>query len=314
MTSNYLYVDPDGLTRISGPYADAAERFIQLSGYLSDLRSRYADAWGNDDLGQKVSPQVQAALRTMQDQVDALGKALGMYGDGLRTTSKAYRDADENADDAATQFRTRTEKIAVDMPPAVTGEEDSEPRQFQRALRPMERAERVEGRLLQPMERVEAGTLRPMRSVRRLAEPGEEGYTEPRRFLASRLPQASIVYNGVEPLEGEYSELQPAHYMPALRMRGELMEPAEPLQAGVLMRGRLLEPAHYMPAQRVRGELMEPAEPLRPAYKSVHAGTPAEPLRPVYKSVRPEVPAEPAHYRSVNPGIPAEPVEPLPEA
>ena len=329
MTGNYLYVDPDGLTKISGPYADAAERFIQLSGYLSDLRSRYADAWGNDDLGNKVSPQVQQALQAMQDQVDALGRALGMYGEGLRTTSKAYRDADENAGDAATQFRARTERIAVDMPPAVTGEEAGEPRQFMRA-------QRVEGRLLQPMDRIEAGTLRPMRSVRRLAEPGQEGYAEPRRFLASRLP-ADIVYNGVEPLPGEVSELEPAHYRPALRVRGELMEPAEPLEAGVLMEGRLIEPAQSVPAQRVEGRLLEPAEPLRPAYKSVrpaepahyrsvdpgipaeplrpayrsvHPDTPAEPLRPAYRSVHPDIAVEPAYYQSAEPGVPGEPLLP----
>ena len=329
MTGNYLYVDPDGLTRISGPYADAAERFIQLSGYLSDLRSRYADAWGNDDLGNKVSPQVQQALRTMQDQVDALGKALGMYGEGLRTTSKAYRDADENVGDAATQFRTRTERIAVDMPPAVSGEESSEPRQFRRALRPLERVqgrllepmeqgERVEARLLQPMERVEAGTLRPMR---RLAVPGEQGYTEQGRLLAPRLPQAPIVYAGVEPLPGEFSELEPAmvgepaQFMPAQRVRGRLLEPTQSMPAQ-RVRGRLLEPDEPLQAGvLMEGRLIEPTEPLRPVYKSVHPGIPAEPAH--FESVQPGVPAEPllpAHFRSVDPGIPAEPLEPLAEA
>ena len=128
-----------------------------------------------------------------------------------------------------------------------------------------------------------------------------------------------IVYAGVEPLPGEFSELEPAmvgepaQFMPAQRVRGRLLEPDEPLQAGVLMEGRLIEPT----------------EPLRPVYKSVHPGIPAEPAHfesvqpgvaaePAhFESVQPGVPAEPllpAHFRSVDPGIPAEPLEPLAEA
>jgi hypothetical protein len=120
MTSDYLYVNPDGLDKISGPYDEAAENFVRLSGYLSDLRARYADAWGDDDLGKSVSPQVQQALQGLQDRVDSLGKALGVYGAGLRTTSKAYRAADDDAIDAAERFHRRQGEISAEQRPLPT--------------------------------------------------------------------------------------------------------------------------------------------------------------------------------------------------
>ena len=296
MTSNYLYVDPDGLDKISGPYEDAAQNFIRLSAYLSDLRGRYTNAWGNDDLGQKVSPQVQQALRTLQDQVDALGKALGVYGEGLRTTSHAYREADSNADDAATQFRTRTERIAVDMPPAVSGEAVEEPRVFMRSSTPAERLG----------QRVEGVPLQPRRLARRLLQTGEEGYVEPpvdgafipasaefepRHYLAARVP-----VEGVE--SEEFSESTPL--MPGLRVRAQRIpaQPAYEAEPGIPAEPLSMptQRAFYTPAQRVE------AEPLEPVYAA--SENPLIPAEPVF----------PAYYRAAQPGIPAEPVEPLPEA
>jgi hypothetical protein len=325
MTSDYLYVNPDGLDKISGPYDDAAENFVRLSGYLGDLRARYADAWGNDDLGQKVSPQVQQALQGLQDRVDSLGRALGVYGEGLRTTSKAYRDADENATDAADQFHRRQERVAVEMPPALPpgGDGAGDRKEWKRGLvvrGERRRAAAVPGELqrgvVAPGERqrgvvVPGELLRPVRSerpaettersqLRRLLRPGEEGYVEP------PADRAFIPATTVEPL-------QPTHQLRRLAEPGEEGYVERPTDHAFIPE---LEPRHYRPVRefgvRLARTSAAPLEPTRVAlrheYAQLEPAIPAEPLEPVvgdrhYESgvLLPRIPAIPAERVEVEP-------------
>lgn len=102
--SDYLFADPDGIEKVAAPYDEQAQRFVALSSMLADLRQRYRNSWGNDSYSQSVAPQIQAAILEMQVQVDALGKALGLYHEGLVGTSRSYRDADRSALEAGERW------------------------------------------------------------------------------------------------------------------------------------------------------------------------------------------------------------------
>ncbi|HEV7965645.1 MAG TPA: hypothetical protein VGP57_24090 [Actinoplanes sp.] len=309
MTSDYLYVNPDGLDKISGPYDDAAENFVRLSGYLGDLRARYADAWGNDDLGQKVSPQVQQALQGLQDRVDSLGRALGVYGEGLRTTSKAYRDADDNATDAADQFHRRQERVAVEMPPALPpgGDGAGDRKEWKRGLvgrgelrraavvpGELQRGVVVPGELLRPVRSERPAETTERSQLRRLLRPGEEGYVEP------PADRAFIPATTVEPL-------QPTHQLRRLAEPGEEGYVEPPTDHASIPE---LEPRQF--GVRLARTSAAPLEPTRVAlrheYAQLEPAIPAEPLEPVVGDrhdesgvLLPRIPAIPAERVEVEP-------------
>jgi uncharacterized protein YukE len=333
--SDYLYADPDGIDKVAMPYNEAATNFQVLSGRLDELRSRYSNAWGNDSTGDQVRPQVEAALKQMQQQVDALGKALGMYHDGLKGTSKAYREADSAAGDAGRQFAGGMDKLSANMPPTSTGGDDTQYKSRDwTAATPALRREAVQ----EPDEEQEAEPRRALKSTHLLArepaEPAEESgeLVEGRRVMMTarheaepalepaqfRAAEPGIPAEPAEPRQFYRSEnpllperSQPAEFQPRI--------PGQPAEYNALIPAEQGIPAQYQPGETARYDALLPteqgrvSEPLQPAQyqpaqyqpAQYREGIPLQPLLPTESRERGElIPAEPA--TPAQPTIPAQ--------
>jgi hypothetical protein len=301
--SDYLYADPDGIERISRPYDEAAARFRQMSAKLDDLRHRYSNAWGNDDGGRQVRPQVEKALRQMQMQVDALGKALGMYHEGLVGTSKAYREADHVANDASEKWSANVEKLDVGLQPTGAGELVGKRRNWDAALQPTTEEQPLERRALRS-ERMEDAPLmrRAVRSEHVLAREGEEPLLERGRTVTR---SAHVVPDGELPSQRPTISGRPGEELLASRRPMRSVRPGEELEPRIFMRserpvendalepilpadpGQPLQPGHVMPA------LYSPSMPGIPAEPTIagerHELLPLEPMEAL-------TPLQPAHY------------------
>ncbi|RZU53491.1 uncharacterized protein YukE [Krasilnikovia cinnamomea] len=97
MPNHSLAVDTEQLELLAGPYDHAAQRFHALGCQVERIKSRYANAWGNDDLGQQFGPAFVSGLEGLQRRVDILSRTLSYYGDGLRANGRTFREADDDA-------------------------------------------------------------------------------------------------------------------------------------------------------------------------------------------------------------------------
>ncbi len=123
--SDSLYVNPEGISNVAGPYADAADEYDKLSATLKDMLSRYNNCWGTDSTGQQFGPQYQQALSQLQDQVDGLGKSLGYYRDNLGQTQKLYEGAGDQSEQTAHDFRKAVDQYGQQGAPG--GQQRTEP-------------------------------------------------------------------------------------------------------------------------------------------------------------------------------------------
>jgi len=101
MSHDELYVEPAALIRMSGPYHDTADHFEALRLRAEGLRTRYREAWGNDDLGKQVGPQFSGMLEAIEGHAASVHANLKLHGDGLHVTGKLYAEAEGDADQTA---------------------------------------------------------------------------------------------------------------------------------------------------------------------------------------------------------------------
>ena len=335
--SQYLYANPDGIRKVAMPYNEAAARFTELSGQLEELRSRYRDCWGNDDGGKQMRPQIEKALISMQTQVDQLGKALGMYSDGLIGTAKSYDDANNAATDASKVWSNAMEPSESASQPAQTTEGRKYALRSEQAPLARTRATRMEGEL--PLDE-NGQPVHARKALRALAydseghpldqngqpvlgadgQPLRRAMVSMRREQAPYAPGVALDENG-QPILDENGKpmmramrsqmrladvqpglepLEPAHITPALSARFDAL-PAQPAYAAE----QPLQPAHITPALSARFEapLAQQALPGIPA----EPGIPVQPLLPA----QPGIPAQ-TNYALADAPVPTEPAHILP--
>ncbi|MEE3921223.1 hypothetical protein V2I01_32420 [Micromonospora sp. BRA006-A] len=68
---------------------------------LTALRSRYANAWGDDDMGEQFSTKFLQGLDNLEAIIGGVKGTLHYTAQGLKESGRAYREADEAALDVS---------------------------------------------------------------------------------------------------------------------------------------------------------------------------------------------------------------------
>lgn len=92
-----IWVDPEGVSGLGDRYADHAATWDQHLQRLRALRVQYKDAWGDDDMGREFSQKFLSGLDNLENLVGGVKGTLEYTAEGLRSSGKAYRDADDDA-------------------------------------------------------------------------------------------------------------------------------------------------------------------------------------------------------------------------
>ncbi|MET7468182.1 WXG100 family type VII secretion target [Micromonospora sp. NPDC005686] len=96
-----LWVDPDGVEGLGKAYAAHVQLYESYLAELTALRARYANAWGDDDMGEQFSTKFLEGLDNLEAIIGSVRGTLRYTAQGLTESSRAYREADEAALDVS---------------------------------------------------------------------------------------------------------------------------------------------------------------------------------------------------------------------
>ena len=274
-----LWVDPDGVEGLGQAYDGHVQMYETYLAQLLTLRSRYANAWGDDDMGKQFSTKFLEGMDNLEAIIGGVKGTLNYTAEGLKESSRAYREADEAAAEVSL-------KMAKD---------------FGDLEKPVYAARTTEDEVLSPTEGEQRGVLRPGKLLARKADVAPlapvEGERRQGRLLARKAdvapvegvlrPTERLAVEGTLPrtvegrklagrveageLRGFSASRRPAH-------EADELEPLLPAQ-----KTRLLAPteAHFSAAQ--------PAMPaissyfMKPEYATAYVGGQA--LPPEYRLI-----------------------------
>ena len=91
--SSFFKVDPDGLESQANPYLMASNDFEQLESTIAEMESTYGGSFGNDDLGNSLSPQFRQTIETLKQCLTGAKEALTHNATGLKDTARTFNDA-----------------------------------------------------------------------------------------------------------------------------------------------------------------------------------------------------------------------------
>jgi len=92
-----LWVNPEGVSAVGDSYLDHAALYEQHMRRIESLRARYADAWGDDEMGKEFSKKFVAGLNDLEDLLGGVRGTLDYTATALRTAGTSYREADDTA-------------------------------------------------------------------------------------------------------------------------------------------------------------------------------------------------------------------------
>ncbi|MEU8659990.1 hypothetical protein [Actinoplanes philippinensis] len=92
-----LWVDPDGVEGLGLAYQGHVELYDTYLAQLTALRSRYANAWGDDDMGEQFSTKFLEGMDNLEAIIGGVKGTLAYTAEGLTQSALAYREADEAA-------------------------------------------------------------------------------------------------------------------------------------------------------------------------------------------------------------------------
>ncbi|WP_435089811.1 WXG100 family type VII secretion target [Micromonospora aurantiaca (nom. illeg.)] len=96
-----LWVDPDGVEGLGKAYESHVQLYESYLSQLTALRARYADAWGDDDMGEQFSTKFLQGLDNLEAIIGGVKGTLHYTAQGLKESGRAYREADEAALDVS---------------------------------------------------------------------------------------------------------------------------------------------------------------------------------------------------------------------
>lgn len=244
-----VWVDSDGVSGVGDAYDGQVQLYEAYLQQLTALRARYANAWGDDDMGTQFSTKFIEGLDNLEAIIGGVKGTLLYTAEGLRSAGLAYEQADQEAFDVGT-------KMAKD---------------FERLDQPGYEAARLapEGEILSPAEGVE---LPGVRRAERLLQPGEQlPHTAERLSFVRSTHRADVV-----------PETETGHTFTRLaRTEGKLLPAEEGTPPHPLL------PAELAVAQQATG--LEPAMPaistqyLKPEYATAYVD--GQPLPEGFKLV-----------------------------
>jgi hypothetical protein len=96
-----LYVDPEGVVSTGRNYGEHVHIYDGHLTETEDLRLRYADAWGDDEMGSAFSTRFLAGMDHLDGLVGGVRGRLAYTSEGLVQFGHAYQVADEDAADVS---------------------------------------------------------------------------------------------------------------------------------------------------------------------------------------------------------------------
>ncbi|GLY00697.1 MULTISPECIES: hypothetical protein [Actinoplanes] len=254
-----LWVDPDGVEGLGLAYEGHVDLYESYLAQVLALRSRYANAWGDDDMGQQFSTKFLEGLDNLEAIIGGVKGTLAYTAEGLTVSARAYREADEAAAEGTSQLERNFESLGTTQGTTTTPEET--PKTVLRGGRVTSYAN--EAIPLQPM----------MRARLPLAETDEDGEVPLQPAMLAQRTRAVTAEDGTVPLEPMLAAQRP-------------LEPRIDPETGqpLLMRARTVQGKTLLP----EGE--EEMHPLEPTQSFLTSRRPAEPgLEPEFT---PQIPAE----------------------
>ncbi|AGL14096.1 WXG100 family type VII secretion target [Actinoplanes sp. N902-109] len=228
-----LWVNPEGVVRVGDAYSQHVDIYQRYLDQLTSLRQRYADSWGDDDMGNQFSQKFLGGMDNLEKLVGGIKGTLDYTAKGLQESGKLYRQVDDEAGEAghkmARDFETNLPTGQAHAPLARTEATVTEAAPMKPLLReatPLLAEEhgvrrlamRAEERPLQPTEQ---GTLRPMlREAVRSVDPNDPEPVRSVREPLQREVVRSVNPNDPEPVRSVREPLQPtfsvSRAMPAI--------------------------------------------------------------------------------------------------
>ncbi|MBL7253230.1 hypothetical protein [Paractinoplanes lichenicola] len=160
-----LSVNPDGVVSVGDAYGEHVQIYDTYMANLVSLRERYANAWGDDDMGQQFSTKFLAGMDNLEGLIGGVRGTLKYTAEGLTSFGKAYAEADESAMEVGRRMQGDFEEsfaprqplqraVRAEMAPAVEGE-------------PMLALRRTAVARVEPVSPDSAEPLEPMRAFTR---------------------------------------------------------------------------------------------------------------------------------------------------
>ncbi|WBC01024.1 hypothetical protein [Micromonospora sp. WMMA1976] len=113
-----LWVDPDGVEGLGKAYESHVQLYESYLSQLTALRARYANAWGDDDMGEQFSTKFLEGLDNLEAIIGGVKGTLRYTAQGLTESGRAYREADEAALDVSRKMAKDFDDL--DRPPYTT--------------------------------------------------------------------------------------------------------------------------------------------------------------------------------------------------
>jgi len=272
-----IRVKPDGITHLGRRYDQHVARYDAYLKQLASMRSRYSQAWGDDDIGKQFQKQFDQSMDDVEGIINHVRASLDYAAVGLRVSGEGYEDANEEAIKGSRMIESAFADVPAQGAFASRRLADEEPMERGYAVTseaPLlrQKADGTEPKLMMAMRR-ERMPLAPMYD-----ENGNRVYAgvvqenEP-RFLASRV-EAGEYYGeeGIPNAEGQF----PAYRREALLAEPGIVTDAEDQTERRFYKSTraeegepLLEPRQY--SQLQESQLLEPSY----AFQEASLATPA---------------------------------------
>jgi uncharacterized protein YukE len=92
-----IRVKPDGITNLGRRYDQHVARYDAYLKQLASMRSRYAQAWGDDDIGKQFQKQFDQSMDDVEGIINHVRASLEYAAVGLRVSGEGYEEANEEA-------------------------------------------------------------------------------------------------------------------------------------------------------------------------------------------------------------------------
>ncbi|WP_433794793.1 WXG100 family type VII secretion target [Actinoplanes sp. CA-252034] len=124
-----LWVDPDGVEGLGQAYQGHVELYDTYLAQLTALRSRYANAWGDDDMGEQFSTKFLEGMDNLEAIIGGVKGTLAYTAQGLTQSALAYREADEAAAEVGHKMAKNFETLGQPLYAAAATEGTTTPLQ-----------------------------------------------------------------------------------------------------------------------------------------------------------------------------------------
>lgn len=119
-----LWVDPEGVLSVSRAYDGHIAMYDRYLSRLDHLRTQYASAWGDDEIGNQFRKQFDNTMDVVEGIILGVRGSVEYAAVGLRISGEGYRQAEDDAIEAGRviggEFSALPTQVAVHQPSELT--------------------------------------------------------------------------------------------------------------------------------------------------------------------------------------------------